>query len=126
MTFDYEKARRDWKWDIPEYFNIASDCVDRIAETRGESVCLYWENHAGESKTFTYSEMKKLTDRFGAALRSLGVKKGDRILLRLPNVPEFHIAFLGAMKIGALPIPSSTMFKEKELEYLLNDSGACV
>jgi acyl-coenzyme A synthetase/AMP-(fatty) acid ligase len=68
--------------------------------------------------------MKNLSNRFGNALRKLGFSKGDRFLMRLPNVPEFQMVFLGGVKIGAVPIPSSTMFKAKEIEYRILDSDA--
>jgi len=124
--FDYEKAYRGWKWEIPEYYNIAVDCVDKNAALpeRKNRVALYWENEAGETRKYTYWEMRALTNRFGNVLRELDLKKGDRMLIRLPNLPEFEIAFLGALKIGAVPIPSSVMFRTHEVEYRINDSGA--
>ena len=104
---DYEKLLREWKWEIPEHFNIGVDCVDKHAATAGrrDRICLFWENERGEKRTFTFGQMKSLSDRFGNVLRALGLGKGDRLILRLPNMPEFHISFLGALKIGALPAP---------------------
>jgi len=123
---DYEKAYREWKWEIPEFYNIGEDCVDKNAAmpTRKNKVALYWENEAGEERKYTYWEMRTLTNKFGNVLRDLGLRKGDRLLLRLPNIPEFQIAFIGAVKIGAVPIPSSVMFRTHEVEYRLRDSGA--
>src|SRR5690606_29329455 len=54
----------------------------------------------------------------------LGVQRGDRVLLRLPNLPEFYLASLAAAKLGAIFIPTSTQFREAEIEYRLRDSGA--
>ena len=68
--------------------------------------------------------MKKYTDKFGNVLRNLGFKKGDRFLIRLPNLPQFQISFLGGVKIGAVPIPSSVMFRAHEIEYRINDSAS--
>jgi len=126
IPFNYEQVVRDWKWDIPEYFNIAVDCVDKNAGMpgRADRVCLYWENREGTSRGYTYEDMRLLSNRFGNVLKKLGLRKGDRLVIRLPNVPEFHTAMLGAMKTGVLPIPCSTMFRAKEMEYLLEDSGA--
>ena len=78
----------------------------------------------GETDKFTFLDMKHLTNRFGNALKNLGFKKGDRFLIRLPNLPEFQISFLGGTKIGAVPIPSSVMFRAHEIEYRINDSGS--
>ncbi|UCE38576.1 MAG: acyl-CoA synthetase [Thermoplasmata archaeon] len=123
--FNYEKEFKKWKWDIPEKYNIGVDIVDKHAESRSKNkVVLYWENAEGFEKKFTFCEMKNLTNKFGNALKKLGFKKGDRFLLRLPNLPEFHVSFLGGVKIGAIPIPSSVMFRGHEIEYRINDSGS--
>jgi len=66
--------------------------------------------------------MKLLSNKFGNILKNLGFIKGDRFLIRLPNIPEFHISFIGGVKIGAVPIPSSVMFRDHEIEYRINDS----
>jgi benzoate-CoA ligase family protein len=123
---DYKRLLREWTWEIPEHFNIGVDCVDKHAATAGrrDRICLFWENERGEKRTFTFGQMKSLSDRFGNVLRALGLGKGDRLILRLPNVPEFHVAFLGALKIGALPVPCSVMFRAHEMEYRIADSGA--
>jgi acetyl-CoA synthetase/medium-chain acyl-CoA synthetase len=63
-----------------------------------------------------------LTNKFGNVLRDLGFEKKDRFLIRLPNLPEFQISFLGGVKIGAVPIPSSCMYRPHEIEYRINDS----
>lgn len=125
MSFDYENEWRKWKWEIPEKYNIGYDIVDKHAESeKRNKVALYWENANGEEKKFTFLEMKNLTNKFGNALREIGIGKGDRFLIRLPNIPEFHISFIGGVKIGAVPIPSSVMFRSHEIEYRINDSGA--
>jgi benzoate-CoA ligase family protein len=121
----YNKAYETWKWNIPEKYNIGFDVIDKHATVKkGEKIALYWENSEGETKTFSFNKMKTLTNKFGNMLKTLGFSKGDRFLIRLPNLPEFHISFLGGVKIGAVPIPSSVMFREHEIEYRINDSTA--
>jgi len=122
---DYQKESKSWKWNIPEKYNIGYDCVDKHTETNKKNkVALYWEDADGETEKFTFLEMKNLTNTFGNALKNLGFKKGDRFLIRLPNIPEFQISFLGGVKIGAAPIPSSVMFRSHEIEYRINDSSS--
>lgn len=122
---DYKKEWSNWKWDIPNEYNIGYDVVDKHAKTdKKNKVALYWENAEGETDKFTFLEMKRLTNKFGNALKNLGFKKGDRYLIRLPNLPEFQISFLGGTKIGAVPIPSSVMFRAHEIEYRINDSSS--
>ena len=123
--FNYEKKFQSWKWDILDEYNIGYDVVDKHAEAEKKNkVALYWENAEGESEKFTFGEMKSLTNKFGNALKKLGFKKGDRFLIRLPNLPEFQVSFLGGVKVGAVPIPSSVMFKAHEIEYRINDSNS--
>ena len=123
--FDYKKEYKSWKWNIPEDYNIGIDVVDKHTKTNKKNkVALYWENEEEETDKFTFLEMKNLTNKFGNVLRDLGLKKGDRFLIRLPNLPEFQISFLGGVKIGAVPIPSSVMFRSHEIEYRVKDSNS--
>jgi benzoate-CoA ligase family protein len=123
--FNYEKEYANWKWDIPEEYNIGYDCIDKHTESEKKNkVALYWVDEENYTEKFTYNDMKRLTNKFGNALKDLGFKKGDRFLMRLPNLPQFQISFLGGTKIGAVPIPSSVMFRAHEIEYRLNDSGS--
>ncbi len=123
--FNYEKDYKNWKWDIPEKYNIGYDCVDKHTDTNKKNkIALYWEDFEGDTEKFTFNDMKYLTNKFGNALKNLGFKKGDRFLIRLPNIPQFHISFLGGVKIGAIPIPSSVMFRSQEIEYRIKDSNS--
>ncbi len=123
--FNYEKEFKKWKWNIPKTYNIGADVIDKHADSHNRNkVALYWENFEGISKKFTFWDMKNLTNKFGNILKKIGFKKGDRYLIRLPNIPEFHISFLGGIKIGAIPIPSSVILKGREIEYRINDSGS--
>lgn len=122
---NYEKEFQSWKWDIPDDYNIGYDVVDKHTETEKKNkIALYWEDAEGASKKFTFWEMKNLSNKFGNVLNKLGFKKGDRFLIRLPNLPEFQVSFLGGVKIGAVPIPSSVMFRAHEIEYRINDSSS--
>jgi len=122
---NYEKEYKSWKWKIPKSYNIGYDCVDKHTNTEKKNkIALYWENSTGDAEKFTYNDMKTFTNKFGNVLKNLGFKKGDRFLIRLPNIPEFQISFLGGSKIGAVPIPSSVMFRSHEIEYRINDSGS--
>jgi long-chain acyl-CoA synthetase len=72
----------------------------------------------------TYAELDNLSDRFAAALADMGVKKGDRVAIHLPNCPQFAIAYFGLLKAGAVFVPVSPMLSERELTFQINDSGA--
>jgi len=75
-------------------------------------------------KRITFSELDDLSDKFAAALHDMNVKKGDRVALFLPNTPEYIISYYSALKTGAVITAMSPLFKERELEYQLNNSGA--
>lgn len=108
---------------IPEQFNAATYFVDRnIAEGRADNIAI----ECGDQR-ITYAEVLDNVNRFGNALKTrLQLRREERVLLLLLDCPEYAYAFFGAMKIGAVPIPTSTLFKPVDYEYLLNDSRARV
>ncbi len=71
----------------------------------------------------TYQELDTLSDRFATALASMGVKKGDRVGIHLPNCPQFAIAYYGLLKVGAIFVPMSPLLAEREVDFQLNDAG---
>ena len=75
-------------------------------------------------KVITYKEIDRLSDQLAAAFQDMGVEKGDRVVIDLQNVPQFPIAVYGAWKAGAIVVPLNPMYKEKELAYFCQDSGA--
>jgi long-chain acyl-CoA synthetase len=74
-------------------------------------------------RPISYRELDEMVDRFASALQDLGVKKGDRVGIQLPNIPQFVIAFYGALRAGAICVACSPLYKARELEHQLNDSG---
>jgi benzoate-CoA ligase family protein len=106
--------------DLPQLFNVATYFVDRnIREGSGESVAIECA-----PDRVTYRELFERTNRAGNALRNLGVRPGERVLLLLLDSPEFLYCFFGAIKIGAVAIPVNTQAKPHDYEYMLNDSHA--
>jgi long-chain acyl-CoA synthetase len=73
---------------------------------------------------FSYRRLKELIDRFATALYDLGVRKNDKVMLYIPNCPQFLIGYFGAQQIGAIPVPVSPIYTPYEIKYLINDSGA--
>ena len=123
--FNYNEEFNNWKWKIPENYNIGYDVVDKhINSENKDKIALIWENENGLSKKFSFFDFKKLSNKFGNMLKDLDFKKGDRFIIRLPNIPEFQISFIGGVKIGAVPIPSSVMFRDHEIKYRINDSNS--
>ena len=108
---------------LPSELNAAAYFVDRnVHEGRGDKVAV----ECGDQQ-ITYRQVLEQTNRLGNALRDqFGVRREERVLLLLLDTPEFVYAFFGAMKIGAVPVPTNTLQKSPEYEYLLNDSRARV
>ncbi|MFO7459577.1 MAG: AMP-binding protein [Desulfatiglandales bacterium] len=75
-------------------------------------------------ETFSYRKMKELIHRFATALFDLGVRDNDKVMLYIPNCPQFLIAYFGAQQIGAVPVPVSPIYTPHEIKYLINDSEA--
>ncbi len=110
---------------IPARYNLGTALTrGQVEAGRGDVVALTWENSAGASRQFTYRQLDDASSRFAAALAELGIDRADRVLLRLPNIPEFYVAALGIAKLGAIFIPTSTQFRTPEIQYRLRDSGA--
>jgi long-chain acyl-CoA synthetase len=76
------------------------------------------------SRRLTYQQIKDLSDRFAVGIGSLGIQRGDRVVLLLPNSPQFLVAYYGLLKVGAVIVPLNPLSTERELEFYLTDSGA--
>src|SRR5206468_12097409 len=74
--------------------------------------------------SLTYRELEALTNRFARALTALGVSRGDRVCLLTPNCPEYIIAFYAIARVGAIASPMNPSYREREIEYQLNDTEA--
>jgi benzoate-CoA ligase family protein len=107
---------------LPETLNVATCFVDHnVLEGRGGKIAI----ECGEERV-SYQQLLERTNRVGRALLQLGVRPEERVLLLLPDTPEFLYCFFGVIKIGAVAVPTNTFLKPHEYEYLLHDSRARV
>lgn len=107
---------------VPETFNAATRFVDHnLREGRGAKVAL----ECGDERV-TYAQLQERVNRVGNALRGLGVRPEERVLLLLPDSPDFLYVFFGAIKMGAVAVPVNTLLKPAEYEYIFNDTRARV
>lgn len=114
-----------WKWAIPARLNIGVACTDaHLGTPAADRVAMIVEDDALGTSSITYRELAGRTSRFAQLLRDLGIAAGERVLIRLPNCIDYPTAFLGAMKRGAVSVPTSTLLTAEEVEYLAHDSGA--
>jgi len=77
-----------------------------------------------EGQNFSYEQLNEQANRVANGLQYLGIQKGDRVALFLPNIPEFVFAYFGILKLGAVAVSINVMLKRDEVWYILNDSGA--
>ena len=119
----FEQLRRDFRWRVPEHYNIGVDVCDKHTD-RLHLPALLLDNADGRSYSVTFGELKKRSDRFANALRGLGVGRGDRVAIILPQREETVIAHIAVYKLGAVALPLSVLFGPDALEYRLSDSGA--
>lgn len=115
----------EWRWEVPARFNIGVACTDAHLGTEvAGRVAMIVEDDALGTSAITYAELADRTSRFAQLLRNLGVDEGERVLVRLPNSLDYPTAFLGAIKRGAIAVPTSTLLTPDEVLYLARDSGA--
>ncbi|MDA7970756.1 MAG: acetate--CoA ligase [Gammaproteobacteria bacterium] len=101
MDADFHRA--DIKWFTGAKLNACYNCVDRHLETRGGQPAIIWEGDDPEvDKTITYNELFELVCKFGNVLKSRGVKRGDRVSIYMPMIPEAAVAMLACARIGAV------------------------
>src|SRR6476659_1541614 len=118
----------DWKpphaqWFIGGKLNVSVNCLDRhLGGPLREKRAIIWEGEPGDERTLTYAELHAEVVRFGAALRSLGVKKGDRVAIYLPMIPEAAIAMLACARIGAIHSVVFGGFSPESLRDRINDA----
>src|SRR6266852_9861003 len=105
---------------VPDQFNVADYLVDRhVREGRGGRTAIL----CGDASV-TYAQVAERSNQVGNGLRSLGVRREERVLLLLLDTPAFAYGFFGAQKMGAVPIPTNTLLKSQDYQYMLNDSRA--
>jgi acetyl-CoA synthetase len=115
-----------FQWQIPKYYNIAVDICDKHAHD-ARRLALIHEKTDGSADTYTFANLKALSNRFANALKAHGVKAGDRTGILLPQSPETAITHLAVYKLGGVAVPLFTLFGSDALEYrLANSEAKCV
>lgn len=122
----YTDIYENYRWEHPEYFNIAEDICDRHAldPERADNTALFYLEHTGRKEELTFRELKRLSDKLANVLRGSGLKAGDRLAILLPQRPETALAHLAAYKLGLVTVPLTVLFRRDALLYRLGNSGA--
>jgi len=123
-VLDWNFKEPNVKWFEGAKLNITENCLDRHLETRGDKTAILWEPNDpnDEVRTFTYRQLHSEVCKFSNVLRSNGVKKGDRICLYMPMVPELAIAVLACARVGAIHSVVFAGFSAQALADRINDA----
>ena len=119
----YQALYTSFRWQVPEYFNLGWECCGKWAEDRAR-FALYHEDDAGTVAKFTYWDLQQQANRLSNALTALGVRRGDRVAIVLPQRPATIVAHIACYQMGAVAMPMSLLFGPDALEYRLHNSAA--
>jgi acetyl-CoA synthetase len=125
MVNRYDELYRSFRWDVPARYNIARACCGQWAEDRSR-FALYWEDESGATAAYSFWDIQVAANRLSNALAALGVQRGDRVAIVLPQRPETAIAYMAIFQMGAIALPLSHLFGPDALEYRLEHAGASV
>ena len=125
MVDRYAELYREFRWHVPERYNIAQACCGQWAADRSR-IALYWEDESGATAAYSFWDIQVAANRLSNALAGLGVKRGDRVAILLPQRPETAIAYIAIFQMGAIALPLSHLFGPDALEYRMEHAEASV
>ncbi|MBQ3882375.1 MAG: AMP-binding protein [Bacteroidales bacterium] len=117
---DQEDFIKNFHIEVPENFNFAYDVMDVWAEEKPDKVALLWTNDKGECIPFTFADIKVLSDRTASYFQTLGIGKGDMVMVMLKRRYEFWLTMMGLSKIGAVAIPATHLLTGHDIVYRTN------
>ncbi len=119
----YEDFMANFKVNVPDDFNFGYDVVDRWAETAPDKKALLWTNDRGEERQFTFADIKRESDKTAAFFQSLGIGRGDMVMLILKRHYQFWFSIVALHKLGATVIPATHLLTEKDVIYRCDKAG---
>jgi acetyl-CoA synthetase len=125
MPDRYAELYRSFRWNVPERYNMARACCGNWAQDRTR-FALYWEDESGAAAAYSFWDLQQAANRLSNALAALGVKRGDRVAIILPQRPETAIAYIAVFQMGAIALPLSHLFGPDALEYRMEHAEASV
>jgi acetyl-CoA synthetase len=122
-TSNYDTLYRDFRWEVPARFNMATACCDRHADGNSRTALIYVDEDGGTQRT-SFDELRAMSCRFATVLQADGLQRGDRVAVFLSQSLELPIAHLAAFRAGLVSVPLFMLFGEDALEFRLANSGA--
>ncbi|MFH1013979.1 MAG: AMP-binding protein [Thermoplasmatota archaeon] len=120
----YEKIYKNFKWEVPKYYNFGFDVVDKWAEDRTKLALISIDRSGKHDRYHTFFDLSNASDRFANLLQKIGVRKGESVLVILQSIPEWYIALIGMFKLGVIPIPGTVLLTAKDIEFRINRAEA--
>lgn len=125
MPFDYDKVCKEFELPVPPHFNFTVDIIDQWAITNPLKLAMLWIGGDQTERLLTFAYFSELSHRTAVVFSgTLGVKKGDRVLVMLQRVPEWWETVLGLIRMGVIPIPCTTLLTPKDLQFRAELSSA--
>lgn len=122
---DYSSLYQQFHWDLPSQFNIGDAISTRWAIKDPERTAIVFKRDDGETSLVSFGELDKLANRIANFLLTKGVRRGDRVAVILPQIPETAATHIAIYKLGAIAVPMAMLFGQEGLLYRLQNSGAC-
>ena len=128
----YAGLHQSFAWQVPEYFNMAEVCCRRWAQPGSDNqdtikkVAIYAHKQGVAATSYSYFELQQAADALSHVLTGLGVQRGDRVAIVMPQRFETAVAYIAVLQMGAVAMPLSMLFGPEALEYRLQDSAAVV
>jgi acetyl-CoA synthetase len=121
---DYDSLYRQFRWPVPARYNIGVDVCDRWAEKEPGRLAILHARSDGRDEAITYGWLRETSNRLANALRAHGIKRGDRVAILLPQLPEVAAIHIAIYKLGGVALPLAVLFGTDALSYRLDNSGA--
>ncbi|MGH8874127.1 MAG: acyl-CoA synthetase, partial [Acidimicrobiia bacterium] len=122
---DYEATHASFRLEVPELFNYARDVIDAWASREPLRLALVAVGPDGSNaRSFTFADLAGDSNRAANFLAARGVAKGDRVFVMLPRIPEWYAVLLGCFKLGAVPMPGTTLLTGRDIDYRVNRAEA--
>ena len=122
---DYLATRASFRLEVPEVYNYARDVIDAWASREpGKLALLAVGPDGGNPRRYSFADLAASSNRAANFLASRGVRKGDRVFVMLPRIPDWYDVMLGCIKLGAIPMPGTTLLTARDIAYRLEQAGA--
>lgn len=120
---DYDQAVREFRWQVPRSFNFGRDVVDFHAADRDRLALVCTREH-GAAQRYNFSDIARRSSQFAHVLARAGLRSGERVLIQLPRIAQWHVAMTACTKLGLVPVPCIEMLTAHDLQYRIDHCEA--